>query len=198
MKRLMTLALLGMALFGAQATTAAPAHACSCMIVPIEEAIRSDTPAAFVGVAVDVVDRGLGGGPGSGLPRLWTFEVETVLAGELPGVVQVGSGFGDADCGYDFSNAGRIGIVAYDAGGELGTSICGGIWDADELIAAHGPGTEPLGASPPSVTEEGSGSGPPAWIYYAGAALILTWAGLAFSNKVKKTRQEETDGWNAS
>ena len=134
--------------------------------------------AAFIGTAVSVEDIGY---PQSDNPDeedtddYWaplrgTFEVETVLLGEVHETVAVGSGYGGGDCGVDFENRGRVGIVAYADDKGLSTGICGGVWDADHLLEVHGPGSEPLpDAVEPSETDN---SGIPVWVWPA--ALLAT------------------------
>lgn len=64
---------------------ATPAGACSCMEVTIEDAMRPEAVAAFVGTAVSVKDIGYTEGHDDEYwgPLRWTFEVETVLLGEI-------------------------------------------------------------------------------------------------------------------
>jgi hypothetical protein len=173
----------------------APAYGCSCAIVTVDEAIRPDTPAAFIGTAVAVADNPDAGFGGEGYvpPRMWTFEVETVLAGELPEIIQVGSGSDGADCGYDFAAVGRVGVVTYGEPGSLTTGICGGVWGADELLAAYGPGTDPIPIAATPIVDS-IGGGPPAWFWpvLAGGALALAGVGVA---STRRRRDSHQDGW---
>ena len=181
--------------FGAAAgITAAPAYGCSCVEIQVHEAIDEHTAAAFIGTAVAVQERPDGGGVAGGgfvEPLVWTFEVETVLKGEVPGEVQVGSGLGDADCGYDFTNAGRVGVVAYGNGGGLSTGICGGVWDADTLLDAYGPGTAPtpLTVGPIDGPVE---TGPPQWFWWTLGSAALAAVGLLALGRRRGSFQ---DGW---
>ena len=194
-KRFATIALFGCLFTALGPITPPPAHACSCMQVLIEDAITDDTPAAFVGTAVAVEDRGRNAA-GVGVPLLWTFEVERVLAGELPSLIEVASGYGDADCGFDFSKVGRIGVVAYTSGAALATSICGGIWDADDLLAAHGPGVDPVDAEPVAAPPDPEQSTPRAWLWIAGGLAVI---GLASTVLLGRRRRDEADAgvWRA-
>lgn len=173
---------------------AAPAYGCSCIAISVEEAINEYTVAAFVGTPVSVEERPEGELIGNVYaPLVWTFEVETVLYGELPEVVEVGSGLGGGDCGYDFSNTGRIGVVANGEVGALATGICGGVWDADALTGAFGPGSDPI----PVVSEPANpvaDSGPPVWFWWglAGAGL-----GAGLLLVLGRRRGDLQDGWRA-
>ena len=128
---------------------APPAYGCSCLPVSIEEAVRPDSVAAFTGTPISSRDIGYEEGPGWREPIRWTFRVDTVLHGEVAETVEVGTGYGSGDCGIDFTNQGRVGIVAYEDDIGLATGICGGVWEADELIAAHGPGYAPTPGGQP-------------------------------------------------
>ncbi len=176
MRTTLTILVLSLLSLALGAVRAAPAFGCSCIEMQVQDAIDATTPAAFVGIAVAVEDLGDGGRLPNGdwlAPMQWTFEVETVLAGDLPDVLVVGSGRDGGDCGYDFSAAGRIGVVANGQPGNLTTDICGGVWSADALLAAHGPGTSPFAASPPERSEPGD-EGIPMWpIVFGGVALTI-------------------------
>jgi hypothetical protein len=102
------------------------------------------------------------------------------------------AGYGGGDCGYDFSNAGRVGVVASNNAGELSTGICGGVWDADALLAAYGPGSDPipLMAGPVDGPVD---TGPPLWFWWTfGAAALAAGALVA----VGRRRGTFEDGWN--
>lgn len=137
---LVTLAMSAMVLLG----DAPPAHGCSCIESRIVDAVTPETVAAFIGAPISSRDVGYPEGQGWHEPVRWTFEVETVIAGDVPAAVEVGSGYGGGDCGVDFSSMDRVGIVAYDDDMGLATGICGGVWNADELLEAYGPGYAPL------------------------------------------------------
>jgi hypothetical protein len=179
------------------ALQAAPAYGCSCMFVDVEEAIGPDAVAAFIGrpVAVQEVDPS-GGIDGDWVhPRQWTFEVEVVLAGELPAMVEVGSGYGGGDCGYDFSESGRIGVVAYGRPGDLATGICGGVWDAELLLSAHGPGYPPIPvieAAPPEADRAA-----PVWPWLAAGGGVVA-AGAALLVVRARREVDYQDGWGES
>ena len=134
------------------------------MEVTIEDAMRPEAVAAFVGTAVSMEDIGYTEGHDDEYwgPLRWTFEVETVLLGEIHETVVVGSGCNSADCGIDFEHLGRVGIVAYEDGKGSSTGLCSGVWDADHLIAVHGPGSTPLPGAP-----ETAAGGIPIWVWPA-------------------------------
>ena len=176
--------------------SAVPAFACSCVPVTVGDAVRPHTAVAFVGTAISVTEVGYPEelpieqqeqgiqGP-EWAPLRWTFEVETVLIGDAPERVMVGSGYGGGDCGVDFADLGRIGVVASNDDLGLATHSCGGVWDADELIAAYGPGTDPGNVA--VSTEGGSAdSGALPWIW-AGLASVVILAGLGLT--ISKLRQ---------
>ncbi len=117
---------------------AEPVSACSCMMTTVEESLARGV-VAFVGEAVSVRDIGYPepeDGDDWWGPQRWTFRVESVAKGSLNELVEVGTGYGDADCGADFSQHGRVGIIAHAGPKGFETNICGGIWEADVLLAA--------------------------------------------------------------
>lgn len=101
----------------------APAFACSCVMFE-PDTFAEQHQAAFVGTLVDQVGES------------WTFEVETVVAGELPETLTVHSQVGDgANCGLMMDVGQRSGVGLF--GGEAGweTNSCQVI-DAELLLAA--------------------------------------------------------------
>jgi hypothetical protein len=173
---------------------AAPAYGCSCVALNVEEAIGPDAVAAFIGrpVAVREIDPSAGVDGDWVEPRRWTFEVEVVLAGELPALVEVGSGYGGGDCGYDFSESGRIGVVAYGRPGNLATGICGGVWNAELLLGAHGPGHAPIPVT--DTTPPRADGATLIWPWFAaGGSVVVAVAAML----VIRTRREvdDQDGW---
>jgi len=189
--------ILSLLAFGAVGVAGAPpAYGCSCAQVLVDEAINEYTVAAFVGTPVSVSENAESGRISEDVyvqPLAWTFEIETVLYGEVPEVVEVGSGHGGGDSGYDLSNAGRIGVVAYGEPGALPTGICGAVWDADALIGAYGPGTDPIPVVSVPANPMG-GSGPPGWFWWGlagaglGAVLLLVFG---------RRRGDLQEGWRA-
>lgn len=174
-------------------SAASPAYGCSCAETSIESVVDPGTVAAFVGVPVAVMEStGPGRDPGDVYvaPLLWTFEVETVIVGDLAEMVEVGSGYGGGDCGVDFSHTGRVAVVAYGDPGNLTTGSCGGVWDADDFLAVHGPGVPPIpyvgAASEPVDT------GPPIWVWWGAAGLVLATAAGVLISRRRTTFQ---DGW---
>ena len=95
-------------------------------------------PTAFVGT---ITDAGLVGGVGD---RVVRFEVETVLAGEVPTEVDISTAGNSAACGIESAVGSRMAVFAADNGGILSASLCS-VTDPDVAIAALGPGTAPSG-----------------------------------------------------
>lgn len=85
----------------------------------------------------------------------YTFEVETVLAGDVLSVVDVTTADNSAACGFEAAIGTRLAVFAVDEGnGVLSSGLCS-TTDADLAIKALGPGTPPTGGSAPSP--EGAG-----------------------------------------
>lgn len=139
MKRLLPLTFLVVSLF----SLASPARACSCALLePIQ--LLEFAPTAFVGVVMGLPEGGRGGGS-----VVYTFEVETVLAGEVPSVVDVTTADNSAACGFEANPGTRMAVFATDEGdGVLGSGLCS-TSDADLAIEALGPGTAPTGGGVP-------------------------------------------------
>ena len=124
-------------------------------------------PTAFVGTVTEVpAVVGRGGGSVA-----YTFEVETVLAGEVPSTVDVTTADNSAACGFEVAIGTRIAVFAVEEGnGVLSSGLCS-TTDAELAIKALGPGTPPVegsGASP-----EGAGFDWQAiWLGAGGLVLI--------------------------
>jgi hypothetical protein len=122
---------------------AAPAHGCSCMPANPEQMLEFG-PVAFVGTVVGV-------NPGADR-HVVSFEVDTVLAGDLTGKVDVLSPpGGGAGCGIEVPVGNRVAVFATDEGGGLLSSNLCSITDADIAIAALGPGTPPTDSASPAA-----------------------------------------------
>lgn len=122
---------------------ASPARGCSCALLEPNQLLEF-APTAFVGVVVAVPE--VGGGGGS---VVYTFEVETVLAGEVPSMVDVTTAGDSAACGFEATLGTRMAVFATDEGdGVLGSGLCS-TSDADLAIKALGPGTAPTGGAVP-------------------------------------------------
>jgi hypothetical protein len=146
MKRLLPLLFFVVSLFG----VAGPANACSCALLEPNQMLEF-APTAFVGT-VTGVPAVIGRGGGS---VAYTFEVETVLAGEVPSVVDVTTADNSAACGFEAALGTRMAVFATDEGnGVLSSGLCS-TTDADLAIKALGPGTPPTGASVPSPAGTG-------------------------------------------
>jgi hypothetical protein len=129
-------------------------YACSCAEFTLETAL-ADGEAAFVGAAVE---RRMEGEVGSYLPVVVTFDVVDVVKGELPDTVDVWTGEGDADCGIAVEIGEMVGIVVDRDGDRWTTTLCGGLWLADELRTPGGVAS-PTGSGPVALIAAGR-SGP--------------------------------------
>lgn len=109
-----------------------PAQACSCLAAPPEQMLKFG-PTAFVGTVTDV-----SAAAGS---KLMTFQVDTVLAGELPAVAEVWTASDGAACGIEAGVGARIATT--EEAGRLTSNLCSTA-DPDTAIQALGPGTAPL------------------------------------------------------
>jgi hypothetical protein len=140
MKRLLPLVFVAVSLFG----FAGPANACSCALLEPNQLLEF-APTAFVGT-VTGVPAAIGRGGGS---VAYTFEVETVLAGEVPSVVDVTTADNSAACGFEASLGTRMAVFAADEGNGVLTSGLCSTTDADLAIKALGPGTLPTAGGVP-------------------------------------------------
>ncbi|MFN2486864.1 MAG: hypothetical protein ABR609_09725 [Acidimicrobiia bacterium] len=111
-----------------------PAIACSCASAPPKQMLEFG-PIAFVGTVSEV-----GAAAGS---KLLTFQVDTVLAGELPAVADVWTASDGAACGIEAGVGARIAVFATEEAGRLTSNLCS-TTDPDTAIQELGPGTAPL------------------------------------------------------
>ena len=144
---------------------AGPARACSCALLEPNQLLEF-APTAFVGTVMGgptVVGRGDGS-------VAYTFEVETVLAGQVPAVVDVTTAANSAACGFEAPLGTRIAVFAADDGnGVLTSGLCSST-DADLAIKALGPGTPP---TPVMTGSAGSGFDWQAfWLGVGGLAVV--------------------------
>jgi hypothetical protein len=165
MRRVLPLLVLVAATF----TWAGPAYACSCVMAEPAQMLEWG-PTAFVGTVSGVTSAGQGP---AGAQHLLTFEVETVLAGEVPASVEVLTADNSAACGIDATIGARMAVFAADEGGQLSSSLCS-VTDPDSALAALGPGTPPASGGSPS----GPGFDWQALWLGAGGAVILAGAWL--------------------
>lgn len=128
---------------------AGPAYGCSCMAAEPQQMLEFG-PTAFVGTMTGVVPAAQGP---LGAQHLLTFEVEAVLAGEVPAEVQILTADNSAACGIDANIGSRLAVFATDEGGQLSSSLCS-VTDADAALNALGPGTAPTPGG--SATSDGS------------------------------------------
>ena len=132
------------------AVTGPTAAACSCAEFTLDSAL-ADGDAAFVGSAVD---RNEGDATGFDMAVRWSFEVSTVVKGELPATLEVWSGRDDGDCGVVFEFGEQVGVVLRRQGDRYTTNICGGVWLPDELLAP-GALAVPTGSGPVALVATG-------------------------------------------
>lgn len=162
MRRFLPLLFLLGSLFG----FAGPANACSCAMLEPSQMLEF-APTAFVGTVT-----GVPAVVGQGFDSvIFTFEVETVLAGEVPAVVDISTADSSAACGFEAALGTRLAVFAADEGnGVLSSGLCS-TTDADLAIKALGPGTPPSEGS--SSSEPGAGFDWQAlWLGAGGLAVV--------------------------
>ena len=117
---------------------AGPARACDCAMLDPKEMLEF-APTAFIGT-VTAAPGFVGGGGGS---AVFTFEVETVLAGQVPAIVDVTTADNSAACGFEAAVGSRMAVFATDDGnGVLASGLCS-TTDPDLAMKALGPGNPP-------------------------------------------------------
>lgn len=160
MRRVLPFVLIVVALF----TFAGPAYGCSCAMLEPAQLLEIGQ-VAFVGTitgAVPMGDKDLA-------DQSITFEVETVLAGEVPREVDVVTANNSAGCGIDATVGTRLAVFATDEGGQLTSSICS-TTGADLAIDALGPGTAPTAGG--TTSDAGSFDWQAAWLGAGGLAVV--------------------------
>ena len=136
---------------------ATPAFACSCMALEPQQMLEFG-PIAFVGTV-----SGIGAGVDN---KVMTFEVDTVLTGELPGFVDIVTAANGAACGIEAPVGSRVAVFASEEGGRLTSSLCA-TTDPDTAINALGPG------SPPTTSvSEAPFDWPAVWLGAGAVALV--------------------------
>lgn len=102
----------------------AAARACSCVVQSARPCARAWTaPVVFVGVAAE--ERPAPKDEGGWGRRAFAFNVEETFRGAAAGSVEVFTGMGGGDCGYEFVVGTRYLVYAHaDKSGALATSIC--------------------------------------------------------------------------
>lgn len=102
------------------------ADACTCEAnLPICETLWR-TPAVFSAVILDITPLPNPAGGDFRPYRTVRMQVEQAWRGDVSGVVEVQTGAGGGDCGYDFMRGGRYLVFAENRGGRLSVSICSG------------------------------------------------------------------------
>lgn len=117
---------------------AGTAYGCSCMAADPQQMLEFG-PTAFVGTITGATSAGQGP---VGAQHVLTFEVEAVLAGDVPAQVEILTADNSAACGIDANIGTRMAVFATDEGGQLSSSLCS-VTDADAALKALGPGTPP-------------------------------------------------------
>jgi len=119
--RITRFALIVLVLFAGSADRA---EACSCMGgIPICQSFWT-TPAVFSAMVLEVTP--VPNPPGQDFmpQRVARLQVEQTWKGNLSGIVEVSTGSGGGDCGYDLVVGMRYLIYAHPRDGRLGVSIC--------------------------------------------------------------------------
>jgi hypothetical protein len=114
-----------------------PAWACSCAVFTKAE-LGQAADAVFTGTATRVTDA-----PGDVAGRVVNFDVDVVYKGEPNPSIDVRTGIGGGDCGYEFVVDRRYTVFAFVESGHLGAGICGKPvqGDIDPADYGLGPGT---------------------------------------------------------
>ncbi len=183
--------IISIAVAGATLFHATPASACSCASLGLDR-ILEGAAAVFVGTPVGRYEIGhtqVDEDAPWQAPVRWQFEVDTVLVGDVAELVEVGTGYGEGDCGVDFSRTGRVGVVASRDALGFTTSSCSGVWAPDVLEAAAGPGSPPA----PGPDRPAPAPGVPAW--FLPSLVAIAALGLASAAGARRRRLPVQDGW---
>jgi hypothetical protein len=115
-----------------------PAWACSCVSFTKAE-LGQAADAVFTGSVARVDDES-----GDARGRVVNFDVDVVYKGEPNPSIDVHTGLGGGDCGYDFVVDRRYTVFAFDASGRLNAGMCGAPvrGDIDPTDYGLGPGTK--------------------------------------------------------
>ena len=122
-------------LFGALLAYPSEALACSCAAgMPLCESFWK-TPVVFSGEALEI--KKIPNHLGSEYPpdRLVTFRVHEAWRGGVSGVIEVHTGGGLGDCGFDFQAGRRYLVFAHESKSQLSTGICSPTKLLDEATA---------------------------------------------------------------
>lgn len=140
-----------MVVAGALALTFLPflpstARACSCAAPTDLAAFVGEADAAFVGTLVDRRDT-------PDFQAIYVFEVEEWVKGDVGEVIEVQSGQGGGDCGFEFWDPDqRIGALLYHDGGELHGGMCSQVEPAELIDVSFEDGF--VHSTPPLIAPE--------------------------------------------
>ena len=149
-----------------------PAYGCSCAEVELHE-FAHEVDLAFVGqqtsraVLDEVADNG----------TVLTFEVDTVYKGEALATVRLATNAQGSACGMDYSQAGRVAIVASRWRGSLSVNLCHSFVTEAELQQEFGDGHAPIAQPNPVHDPAIPRAVDRTWIYLGGAGLVLVAGG---------------------
>lgn len=121
-----------------------PAHACSCLVMDLEESI--DQAAAIFEGRVVSIEKAEGSEEGPIMLRV-TFDVVRSFKGKVPEELTLRTADNSAACGYAFEKGTSYLVYAHDTGAGLGAGLCSRtqpIEQAGEDLAKLGAGVTPV------------------------------------------------------
>lgn len=142
-----------------------PAFACSCAEASTTEQFSNAT-AVFIGT-VETISL-------DGRQRSVDFDVSEWQKGSSTESVTVATGWGDADCGFDFETGKEYVVYAYGKEEQLSTSICSGTTLVDIVASPE-----------PQITEQDDTNNSPA-VLTVTVALIAFGAGALVMRLVRR------------
>lgn len=168
---------------------AGEARACSC-VPSSPSGLLADADAAFVGRLLEAgeptPDRE--GIINMGQEVTYRFEVKTVVAGELPGEVEVLSPTSGAACGFELEPGETAGVVLYREDGAWSSGLCS-TTEPGGLLAAGDP-HPPVAAPTPTEAAPGrtggreGGPGPWPWVAAGLGVLVAAGAGAWVRHRI--------------
>lgn len=116
--------IVAIAVFGWLGLTSSPVQACSCFPVGPPCQAYGSASAVFAGTAVSMRRVGPGEGEAEHRQRLFKFSVDQAYLGVAGTEIEVHTGSGGGDCGYDFTIGERYLVYANVYNNKLATGIC--------------------------------------------------------------------------